>query len=92
MRGSVIYITIFENGRLVTKACGVMDSISTFYTSKGQDIMPDIKTMLVGDGRDTFYGFTNTDKVIEIPVSKLSVKGKTAGGATTTARILKKVI
>lgn len=38
MRGSVIYITILENGRLVTKPCGVMDSISTFYTSKGQDM------------------------------------------------------
>jgi DNA gyrase/topoisomerase IV subunit A len=74
------------------KLTSVGDFSENSRTSKGQDVMPDIKTMLVGDGRDTFYGFTNTDKVIEIPVSKLSVKGKTAGGATTTARVLKKVI
>jgi DNA gyrase/topoisomerase IV subunit A len=74
------------------KLTSVGDFSENSRTSKGQEVMPDIKYMVCGDGRDTFYGFTNTDKIIEIPASKLSVKGKTAGGATTTARVLKKVI
>lgn len=38
MRGNVIYLQIEEDDKIVTKMCGVMDAISTFYTSKGQDM------------------------------------------------------
>ena len=38
MRGSVIYMTVKEKGKTVSKQIGMMDSISTFYTSKGQDM------------------------------------------------------
>lgn len=39
MRGSVIYITTTnDKGEQTTRICGLMDSISTFYTSKGQDM------------------------------------------------------
>lgn len=38
MRGNVIYAQVIEGDKVETKMCGVMDAISTFYTSKGQDM------------------------------------------------------
>jgi DNA gyrase/topoisomerase IV subunit A len=74
------------------KRTAVDDLSENSRTSKGQEVMPDIKFMALANGRDTIYGFTTTDKIIEIALNKLSVKGKTAGGVTTTARALKKII
>lgn len=38
MRGATIYCIVHENGDKVTKMCGIMDSISTFYTTKGNNM------------------------------------------------------
>ncbi len=38
MKGTILYCVIRENNRLVTKMCGMMDAISTFYTTKGQNM------------------------------------------------------
>lgn len=38
MKGTVLYATVVENGKRVIKMAGVMDAISTFYSSKGNDL------------------------------------------------------
>ena len=38
MKGSTIYVNKEINGKIHTMTAGIMDSISTFYSSKGQDM------------------------------------------------------
>lgn len=35
MKGATIFINVRESGELITKMVGIMDSISTYYTTKG---------------------------------------------------------
>ena len=74
------------------KLTAVSDLSVNSRTSKGQSIMENIAWLLPATGRETFYAITNTDKIVELSASKLSVKGKTAGGVSTTSRALKRII
>lgn len=38
MKGATVFINVIEEGIQVTKMVGIMDSISTFYTTKGNDM------------------------------------------------------
>lgn len=38
IKGSTVYINVIEYGRTNTKMVGIMDSISTFYTTKGNNM------------------------------------------------------
>lgn len=69
MRGATIYITLYEKGKIVTKMVGIMDSVSTFYTTKGLDMTP--FTNIVFDEINRESGERNTFDVVRAFINQI---------------------
>ncbi len=69
MKGSVIYATFKQDGKLVTRECGIMDAISTYYTSKGQHMGE--YTNVVFDEINREVGEKNTFQVVRAFINQI---------------------
>ena len=69
VKGATIYITVHENGERITKMCGIMDSISTFYTTKGNNM--ELFTNIIFDEINRESGERNTFDVTRAFINQI---------------------
>ena len=83
---------LFVDGENKGKLVSVQDFTVGSRTSKGQTINEGNQFMLNVTGRDTIY-FISKGKVTSIDLTKkVTIKSKTAGGATLTTKVIEKII
>ena len=83
---------LFVDGENKGKLVSVQDFTTAARTSKGQTINEGNRFMLNVTGRETIY-YTSNNKINSIDLAKkVTIKSKTAGGATITAKTIEKII
>lgn len=74
------------------KLTSVEDFSENSRLSKGQQVMDKVAYVLLATSRESFIGIAKTGKSVLIAKDKLATKSKTAGGVSTTNKIILKMV